>query len=148
MWKGPLFPTRTRYTSTPYKFYASLKETTTNDERDLSFEAIMKIQRPIPNGEFISIQINENSTRTVIIGDKLPALVERDLINCLKVNVDLSLIFPDEISDMDPNMACHQLNIYLFIRYMDKRMRWQSPKNLRPLEAPFKDFLKMILFLI
>lgn len=50
-------------------------------------------------------------------------LVLRSLVYCLKINVDLFAIFFDEIFDIDPDVTCHQLNIYHSIQYVAQRKR-------------------------
>lgn len=72
------------------------------------------------------MHLGENLAMSVRIGSKLPISVMRGLIEYLRANTDLFVISLDEIPDIDPNVACHHLNIDPSIRYVDQRRRRQS----------------------
>lgn len=52
--------------------------------------------------------------------------VKKRHIKCLKANVKLFVVSPDEIPDIDSSVACHHLNIDPFVRYVARQRRRQS----------------------
>lgn len=67
--------------------------------------------RPVPDGEFESIQLDDNPSRLVKIGFRLPLEVRSTLIECLHINAYLFVISSHEMLNNDPNVACHWLNM-------------------------------------
>lgn len=60
------------------------------------------------------VQLEEG--KQVNIGNNLPVDIKKELLTCLKRNVE---VFAWEIEDMqgiDPEVACHKLNIFLGAR--------------------------------
>lgn len=70
----------------------------------------MKTPRSILYGNFENIQLDKNLDM-LIIRDDMVILVRRGLIRCLRANIDLFTISLDKMVDIDPNVACHRLNI-------------------------------------
>lgn len=58
-------------------------------------EAKLPFERPKPDGEFKSIQLDDNSTRKVKIRANFPPQVEEDLIECLRAKAEL-FAFPQK----------------------------------------------------
>ncbi|GAU42758.1 hypothetical protein TSUD_77950 [Trifolium subterraneum] len=77
----------------------------------------MKFNRPILDGNFITVQLHGNLARAVWIEANIPAVVEESLIECLKSNVDLVACSPEKMPDIDPSVACHRLNVNPDIKY-------------------------------
>ncbi|GAU37624.1 hypothetical protein TSUD_365450 [Trifolium subterraneum] len=73
-------------------FYARSKESISNGERTtekpLALETRMKFNRHVPEGEFISVQLDDNPTRSIKIWVNLPPNVEENLVRCLKANTN------------------------------------------------------------
>lgn len=82
-----------------------------------------KVEKPrlIPDGELKVMQLDGNPIIVLKIGVDLPALVKINIINFLKANAYLFVIFLDEMSCIDPCVTCHQLNIDPSIKYMALR---------------------------
>ncbi|MCI34494.1 hypothetical protein A2U01_0055714, partial [Trifolium medium] len=55
-------------------------------ENPLPLEVRTKFERPKPDGEFITVQLDNNPTKTVKIGVNLPQRIQEALIRCLKAN--------------------------------------------------------------
>lgn len=78
----------------------------------------MKALRPILDGEFKVIQLDDNPTQLVMIWVNLPIGVNRGLIELLKVNANLYVLTSNEMSDIDLSVACHELNINYGSQYV------------------------------
>ncbi|MCI52205.1 hypothetical protein A2U01_0073449, partial [Trifolium medium] len=53
-------------------------------EKPLSLETIVRFERPKPDGEFITVQLDNNPTKVVKIGANLSPLIQESLVRCLK----------------------------------------------------------------
>lgn len=60
-----------------------------------------KFLRPLPNGEFKVIQLNNNHMRTAKIEVDLPVEVNKGLIECLRAKSDLFITSPHEMPHID-----------------------------------------------
>lgn len=90
-------------------------------EMPFPLEAKLPFDRPTLDGEFKSIQLDDNLARKVKIGVNLPPTVENDLIGCLLANTNLFTnvyglhgLFacsPEEMPGIDPSVTCHKLNV-------------------------------------
>jgi uncharacterized protein with PIN domain len=67
----------------------------------------MKFHRPTAYREFINVPMDDNPTQTVDIGANLLLHVEESMERCLKVNVDIFAISPEEMTRIDQEVACH-----------------------------------------
>ncbi|MCI55931.1 hypothetical protein A2U01_0077182, partial [Trifolium medium] len=74
-------------------------------------EATKEIPRPIPDGEFELVPLDEDPSRGVRIGTGLPDLARKQLKACLRKNADLFAWSAAEMPGLDPEVACHQLII-------------------------------------
>lgn len=81
------------------------------DELRLPIRTKAKILRPVSDGNFETIQLSNNLTRSVRIGVVLPIVVKEKLKRCLRVNIDLFITYPYEMMRINPSVVCHQLNI-------------------------------------
>lgn len=86
----------------------------------------MKALRPILDGEFKVIQLDDNLTQLVMIWVNLPIGVNKDLIELLKANANLYVLSSNKMSDIDLSVACHELNINHGSQYMLYRRRQPS----------------------
>lgn len=69
--------------------------------------------RPIPNKNFEVVQLDDNPAQLMKIWSVHPSEVKYALVKCLQENVDFSVISPYKMSDIDPTVAYHQLNVNL-----------------------------------
>lgn len=83
----------------------------------------MMTLRLVQDRGFETFQIDDNLARPVRVGSGLSTMVKTRLVECLKSNVKLFIIFPDKISGIDLSVACHQLNIDSSARYVAHRIR-------------------------
>ncbi|MCI79794.1 hypothetical protein A2U01_0101065, partial [Trifolium medium] len=51
-------------------------------EKPLPLEARIRFERPKPDGEFITVQLDENPAKTVKIGANFPQRIQEALIRC------------------------------------------------------------------
>lgn len=56
--------------------------------------------------------------RSICIKDDFPSMGIKGLIEWFKANVDLFAVSTDEMLDINPSAACHQLKIDNFTYYM------------------------------
>lgn len=71
----------------------------------------MMALRLVPDCKFEFIHLDDNLTREMMIGADLTTMVKKSLVECLRDNVDLSIVSSHEMYDIDLSVACHQLNI-------------------------------------
>ncbi|MCI48117.1 hypothetical protein A2U01_0069360, partial [Trifolium medium] len=90
-------------------------------EKPLPLEVRMKFERPKPDGEFITVQLDDNPTKTIKIGANLAQRVQEALIGCLKANADVFATSPEEMPRIDPMVACHHLNVDHSMKYVAQR---------------------------
>ncbi|MCH84825.1 hypothetical protein A2U01_0005662 [Trifolium medium] len=95
----------------------------------------MKFERPKPDGEFITVQLDNNPTKTVNIGANLPQRIQEALIRCLKANADVFATTPEEMLGIDPTVACHHLNVDSSMKYVAQRRRRQSTEKAEAAKA-------------
>lgn len=69
--------------------------------------------RLVLDGSFDVMHLDENLARSVNMKFDLAASVKKRFIECLKANIDLITVSPNEMFGIDPNVACHQLSINL-----------------------------------
>lgn len=112
-------------------FDAHLDKNTKDERLNLPIEARMKIPKPILYGEFVTAQLDENLTRIVKIGANLHHSVEKDLINFFRGNINLCTVSLEEMPNIDPIGACHQLNIDPSVQYVAQRRRHKFPENIK-----------------
>ncbi|MCH99221.1 hypothetical protein A2U01_0020232 [Trifolium medium] len=98
-------------------------------EKPLSQETIMRFERPKPDGEFITVQLDNNPTKVVKIGANLPPLIQESLVRCLKANADVFATSPEKMLGIDPEVACHRLNVNPNMKFIAQRRRRQSPEK-------------------
>ncbi|GAU41699.1 hypothetical protein TSUD_94200 [Trifolium subterraneum] len=71
-------------------------------EKLLSLETRIKFEKPKSNGEFITIQLDNNPTKTVKIEANLPHQVQESLTKGLKAKSDILATTPEEMPGIDP----------------------------------------------
>lgn len=76
------------------------------------------VVKPILDGEFESVQLGENSAKSIKIGYELSPKVRYVLIECFRENADLFAMSLHKILDIVPHLACHQLNLEVGSRYV------------------------------
>ncbi|MCI67522.1 hypothetical protein A2U01_0088781, partial [Trifolium medium] len=74
-------------------------------EKPLPLEARIRFERPKPDGEFITVQLDENPAKTVKIGANLTQRIQEALIRCLKANAGVFATTPGEMPGIDPAVA-------------------------------------------
>jgi hypothetical protein len=57
-------------------------------EKPLLLEVWTRFERPKPNGEFITVRLDENPAKIVKIGANLPLRIQEALTRCLRANTD------------------------------------------------------------
>lgn len=67
---------------------------------------------------FKVVQIDDNLVRPICIEDDFPSMGIKGLIEWFKANVDLFAVSTDEMLDINPSVACHQLKIDNFTYYV------------------------------
>lgn len=76
--------------------------------------------RPTLDNEFESAKLSDNPTRLEKMGFGLSPTIRSMLIECLMVNTYLFVISPYEMPDIDPSVACHQLNVDVSVCYVSR----------------------------
>ena len=102
------------------------KEPMTEDEESTSSAGHNKLsshKRPIPDGDFEQVPLEENPTRGVKIIADLPDLAKRQLKAYLRENADLIAWSVTEMPDLDPEVACHHLTIDPTVKAVAQRRR-------------------------
>lgn len=89
-----------------------------NDQGSPSVGFKTKALRLVPNGEFEIVWLNDNPSQSVCIDNDLLPAVNKELIECLRANVDLFVISPDAMSNMDISVVSRQLNVDPFAWYV------------------------------
>lgn len=97
-----------------------------DDGLNISIRSKMKTLRLISDGKFEVVQLDDNLTWPVRIDTDLHTRVKKGLVECLKANADFFMISCCKMSDIDPIVACHKLNINPCARYVSQQKRRQS----------------------
>lgn len=100
--------------------------------RDNKFDSPLGVKSKAlrPTQEFFEvIQLDDDLISLFCIGVNLPFVMKRRLIEFLKANVDLIAVSPNEILNIDPSVAFHQLNIDHFTYYVAQLRRRQFPEK-------------------
>lgn len=84
-----------------------------------------------------------NPARIVKIWIGLLGPIKRDLIKCLKTNIDLFTTFLDDMLNIYLSVTFHHLNIDLSIRTRSKGEKNNPSKRPRSLEAWFKGYAEL-----
>lgn len=82
-----------------------------SDEIDSPLKPTVTTVRPIPNGSFKMIHLDENPIRSYCVWVYFSALLKKEHIECLRANVDLFAISPNNMPNIYPSVPCHWLNI-------------------------------------
>ncbi|GAU21867.1 hypothetical protein TSUD_33630 [Trifolium subterraneum] len=98
--------------------------------------------RPIPDGEFELVPLSEDPTKGIKIGADLPDLVKRQLKACLRENAELFALSAAEMPGIDPEVACHQLNIDHRASVVVQRRRKQSHEKAEAAKKAIKNLLE------
>lgn len=85
--------------------------------------------RLVLDGEFEAVQLRDNPAKLVKIGVELHLEVKAALIECLQDDTYLFDITPHYMPNIDPSVACHQLNVASDARYVSHRWRKQIPRE-------------------
>jgi hypothetical protein len=113
------------------EFDPRLDEYVSNEkaEKPLPLEARTRFERPKPNREFITVWLDENPAKVAKIGANLPLRIQEALTRCLRANTDVFATTPEEMSGIDPEVACHNLNINPSMKCVTQRRRKQSAEK-------------------
>lgn len=95
-------------------------EAISNDKPYLVLEPKSKTVILVLDGSFEVTHLDVNQARSISIRSSLPASTKKEFIGCLKANVDLLEVSPNEMSDINPRMVCHQLNFNPYLKYVAK----------------------------
>ncbi|GAU19534.1 hypothetical protein TSUD_303470 [Trifolium subterraneum] len=98
--------------------------------------------RPIPDGEFELVPLDEDPTKGVKIEADLPDLVKRQLKACLRENAELFAWSAAEMPGIDPEVVCHQLTIDPRASAVVQRRRKQFPEKAEAARKAVKDLLE------
>lgn len=107
-----------RSLSVSHNFRNGNKREVDRSWRGFDLDAREDVVRPVPDRDFEVIQLEEYLYRSVKIGVGLHLKVRTILIEFLQDNAKLFAITPNEILDIDPNIACHHLNVDAKARYV------------------------------
>lgn len=91
--------------------------------------------RPTPDGEFEFVQLEYNLDRSIKMRFKLSLEVRSKLVECLQENADFLAISPYGMPGIDPQVACHRLNLDVGSKYVSQ---WRKKKYSKILEATEK----------
>lgn len=85
--------------------------------------------RAVPDGDFKTIHLGEDLSRSIKIGANLTFEVRSTLIECLRGNTDFFPITPHEMLDIDPSIVCKHVNVHTMALYISLHQRRQSPEK-------------------
>ncbi|GAU32517.1 hypothetical protein TSUD_317240 [Trifolium subterraneum] len=98
--------------------------------------------RLIPDEDFELIPLGEDPSKNLKIGKDVPDLARKQLVACLKDNVDLFAWGASEMPGFDPSIACHQLTVDEAASAVVQRRHRQSPEKMEAAEKAIKDLLE------
>ena len=114
----------------------------TGEEDPIAKELQKKIRRPVPDGEFIRVQLGDDPKKTVQIGIDLPAEVKDELVKCLKDNADLFAWTVADMPGIAPDVVCHRLALDSSAKWVAQRRRKQSPEKAEAARKAVKDLIE------
>lgn len=63
------------------------------------------------------------------IGANLPGSIKEELIKCLKDNINMCVVYLENMFDINPMVACHLLNIDPYIKIFFYKRQHQSKEK-------------------
>lgn len=85
--------------------------------------------RPIPDGDLVVVQLDDDLARSVKIRLRLPSEIKTVLIKCIRTNANPFIIFPHKILGIDPAIAFHQYNFDPNYQYILRKRKRLSPDH-------------------
>lgn len=85
--------------------------------------------RPIPDGDFVVVQLDDNLARSVKIRLRLLSEIKTVLIKCIQTNANPFIILPHKILDIDPSIVFHQYNFDPNYQYILRKRKRLSPDH-------------------